>query len=1618
MRSLRRFKGGWGRRLSVASTVLLGLVLGAAPAEAGPSHPEKADPIEAGFPLEKACGTATDSEGDIYVASAGASKIEVFDPSGTHLASIPDANEPCGLATDSVGHVYATDKATGQVIRYTPNIYPFAGAPVYGPPSTIDPSGDANGISVDPTDDALYVAEGTRVAMFNAGGTPGIDEEQKVSTEGATAGNFKLVFGGQETAPLAWNATNGQIQTALEALSTIGSGNVAVKEGPSGSFDHRVTFRGAFGGTDVELLGANTAELTGSISREEAVKGFDGHIASGDFTDATGVAAYTYAGETEKPGRYLFVADAATDRVLILEGNDVRTLGVGREIAGPAEGESFGFGAAGAYLAVDPGNANAEKKCASIAEQACTAGHLLVYDDAHEVVDEFDASGEFLDAIASQSFSDAQPTAMAVDRSGGPNDGTIYVTAGAGPGSKVLAFEPSVPPSRASLPSLSRVLPNAATVATDSHGDVYVAAGSLIHVYRPDGAELLTFEDPLQAQGLAVDSKGNVYVADVGVNANVEEHVVTYYSPSQYPPTGSTTYARHSPPLAVFESGETPNKVAIAIDPGNDHAFFARGHHLVEFDSAANGSAVLNDHCAAGLEGFTNGKSLAVYGRNHYLYLADNSGRVYVETCSKVLARIDGRGSPQGPFTPAGPAIVVDQDNGHALVFDNKYGSVREYDAAGGFVGEFGKFTTTIGGRPFGLALDNSNGPGHGNLYVAFDDTAPGSTDVTTFGPLSYGGPPAVNTGFATGVGGGNATLNGTVNPDGFTLESCEFQYLSETEYEAQAKTFAGSISVPCEETPAQIGTGSDPISVKAAVTGLDPSKRYRFRLVARNREGEDAGDAGLLGPPSATTKDALPVLYREATLRGEVETSGLPTTYRFEYGPDPGEYDKSTPPAELPPGDTGVPVHANVSGLAEGTTYHFRLLVESEAVPDPVAGEDRAFATLSRNSGGPCPNSEFRTGLSAGLPDCRAYELVTPGETKGAILFTPNPPSSGFGFNNWLTPPRGPGAGEALTYATTSTLPGFDGSGQNDSYRAERASGPHPAAGWGSEVVGPTYVQGAGSGSSPFEGSPDQRYSFWQVGEAYAFEGTLPAGMYLRTPSGTAGPDCNPDPGQANFEVLGCGDLGTDLKAESLYVSSNGEHVLFASKAHLEPLTPLAADHTQAIYDRPAGSAGAEVISVKPDGAAFGAGENAVYVAASEDGSAVVFRAGGALYVHEGGQTIEVAVASSPFAGISDDGRWIFYAASGSGATPASLFACDVEAGPCAGAGSHSPIEVGPTSSEGVFVGVSSDGSGVLFTSTEALTGSEENEVGQMAESGKDNLYSWRGGTTSFVAVLDPADFAEFGGSPVINLGTWVASVTAGTVSGHANAPVRSTPDGDVFLFQSHAKLTAYDNEGHGEIYRYLPAGEPGEQLACVSCNPSGAPPGDDAMLEQIDPPLLKRTIIPNVTDSGDEVFFQSADRLLPEDANDVIDVYEWKAKGSGGCTRDGGCLGVISSGQDENDSVLYSMSASGKDVFFVTLQELVGADVPGSFSIYDARVDGGIPDAVKSPPCEGDSCQSSGGEPPTLPSPATTGEAEPPGTAPRCGKGRRLVRGRCVARHPKHHRHRRHGHGRRGSR
>jgi hypothetical protein len=93
--------------------------------------------------------------------------------------------------------------------------------------------------------------------------TTAASEVQTVTMTGTpTGGTFTLSFQGQTTAPLAYNIAAAAMQTALQGLTTIGSGNATV----TGTGPWVVTFSGTLANQGVDLLVANGAGLTGGTS--------------------------------------------------------------------------------------------------------------------------------------------------------------------------------------------------------------------------------------------------------------------------------------------------------------------------------------------------------------------------------------------------------------------------------------------------------------------------------------------------------------------------------------------------------------------------------------------------------------------------------------------------------------------------------------------------------------------------------------------------------------------------------------------------------------------------------------------------------------------------------------------------------------------------------------------------------------------------------------------------------------------------------------------------------------------------------------------------------------------------------------------------------------------------------------------------------------------------------------------------------------------------------------------------------------------------------------------------------------------------------------------------------
>lgn len=86
------------------------------------------------------------------------------------------------------------------------------------------------------------------------------NEIQRITVQ-AVGGTFTVTFGGQTTTAIAYNATAATIKTALEALSSIGTGNVNVTQGPLPGYVD-VEFKGTLAATNVALMTLGTGSLT------------------------------------------------------------------------------------------------------------------------------------------------------------------------------------------------------------------------------------------------------------------------------------------------------------------------------------------------------------------------------------------------------------------------------------------------------------------------------------------------------------------------------------------------------------------------------------------------------------------------------------------------------------------------------------------------------------------------------------------------------------------------------------------------------------------------------------------------------------------------------------------------------------------------------------------------------------------------------------------------------------------------------------------------------------------------------------------------------------------------------------------------------------------------------------------------------------------------------------------------------------------------------------------------------------------------------------------------------------------------------------------------------------
>ncbi len=1004
-------------------------------------------------------------------------------------------------------------------------------------------------------------------------------------------------------------------------------------------------------------------------------------------------------------------------------------------------------------------------------------------------------------------------------------------------------------------------------------------------------------------------------------------------------------------------------------------------------------------------------------------------------------------------------AVAVDEaDNlfaSQSEVRDKALGSfqvITTYDSSsGGLTKRFGYDRIPLTFKPEGLAVRN----GEGGIFLAVRNV---SIKRLEFPPppltLPSPGPIAAPSSLETkSVGSAKATSVAEVNPEG-KATTVHFEYLTQAEYEAQGNSFTGPAT---KSTPSKLlGAAGFRLKSSEALIGcpdpateagepgnkcLTPETTYRWRVVATNADGE-----GTVEVPPFTTKESpeLGEIYATkvgtdtARLNGETNPNGIPTTGYFEYvddaayqkdkgeggdgfaaaikAPDEG---KGQEPLDFGAGEAFVTRSMAIFPLDPGTVYHYRLVADNPlvaAVTGEEVGELRTFEPPAVDS---CPNDASRIGSGAFLPDCRAYELVSPLDKGGSdIRVLLNPLSEPAVLEQSST------SGEELAYGSARSFGGAASAPLTSQYIARRIAGSE----WQTHPINPPRGTPVVRALNQLDGSEFKAFSAdlcdtWLVTNA---EPPLAAGavegyrnLYRRTDE-----LCSED-GEAHYEALAPiaqpkgVPAGTAFGVNLLGLSADGRHAIFTTNGKLA--TNGAGKGTPQLYESVRGApprlacilpgelpasvsctAGSDTLGADPNGAISSDGDGIFWSVPAGEGK---------LYVRRGGeQTVAVSEAAEEEAGTSaswfwgsaEDGSKAIFSTgplpnfgSGGSIGEATLFNFELEG-----------EETTPIAEDisGVM-GMSEDADRIYFASSKILSGEETNSNGDKAQAGKPNLYLHEagegGGTTRFVATLASADlFAAISNAR------------------HGKRSSRVSPDGADAAFASFAPLTGYDNKGADsgvptqEVYRYdATTGE----LRCVSCNPSGARPAGSSTIPFLASDMHGARVL---SADGTRLYVESADALAPRDSNGRVDVYQWEEVGAGGCeeadpgfsAEAGGCVELVSSGQSPQDSRFVEASPTGGDVFFATVASLLPQDF-GVFDIYDARVGGGLPiPPPPQPPCEGDACHAQIPAP-EEPTPASSGYVGPPEPKPKphCAKGKRRVtkkgKSRCVAKH-KHRR------------
>jgi hypothetical protein len=1437
--------------------------------------------------------------------------------------------------------------------------------------------------------DYATVAGSTSLTVAAGSDNTPTNEQQTVTLgPNTTGGTFNLTFStpnpsnsSQATANIEYDASASAVQSALEALSSIGSGNVSVSGSGGAGGTYTVTFQGTrFEDTDVNQLSSDASGLTVSSGTKQATVATAVQGASGFEICTTVSTAFCQNG---------------------VSGSDV-----GQFSTGP---KSVVEDPAGAIFAID----------ANRAERFTPTGPSLTpsvfgVDETQQLAVDAGA-GQFRLALGAapggvQGIGDVKQGSTIVTNVQVTNPPGGHFTPG-----QLIFWQPGGSPFTVWQGEQVRIVSVGPETLTVTDPSIQTESGAAGDGTLFGGLPFTTEDLPYNASPAQVEAALNILpsisyggigtgnllngsptinnVQATGGNFNAGQPIT---APGGGIPAGTTIVSKTSSSITLSQAatvtgagieiassgGGSVNVSGGVGDPGGHNPYsIAFGGLLAGTDpaqiTAEQGTTALSG--GAGIATVTTTAQGGPGGRdfNNFRYGSETPLLVDIAPSGHVLI---ARSYPLLHDTcPDGVASARD-----VRIQDLSPDGSAVNDVSlpcGGILQPNGNSTQEVNG----MATD----PTTGYSYVLVAGSIFSKTQrAYLLGPA--GPPPTVDLEPPSEITATTVKLTGTVNPNGPGPAS--IPNIATTTYRVEYKKSSDS---DWQEYAADlpIGSGKTSLPFTSGVSQLAPNTEYDVRVVVTKPYGYGPVYATrsfttLSAPPEVQAASTSNVTAHSVDFNALINPLGSATSYHFDYGPTPS-YGQSTAEISIP----GTPhsaqhVAVHVEGL-EPVVYHYRVVAHNSA--GDTFGSDHTFNFYPE----PCPNAAVRqqTG-SDSLPDCRAYELVSPEDGGTAILSIGGQPPT-FASN----PTR------LAFFGSLGSIPGSgnptSGDG-GDQYVATRTS-----TGWQTHYVGiPANVSTAGFGSIDVDITAHPA-----VTGTDALLADRGLNRFLEASGSRIAPYLSDSEGNqlgrlpTDLAEVPGGD--TDVARQGATASPDFSHFFFYTRvAQFAPEGQTSG--VGSVYDNDVEAGTVAVASKLPGGGPIpgeaGADPDALLapIKSSTDGSHLLIDAPacnrgitfyactspGHLYMRVN-QAVTYDVSEGylvSFAGMTDDGSKVYFTSpdqitdedndtsvdlylweENNGSPQIKLISqpaginlgnpgdtdvcnaswtkkCDIEVVPFddGGQASYHQTQIGPPTDNSM----AADTGDIYFYSPEQLDGSN-------GVPGKRNLYLYRRGQIQYVAVLEPAN---------------------------AIKRIQVSPDGRFAAFLTASRLTSFDNTTSNpngiceparfadpetgprctEIYRYAAEGD---EMICASCSPAGNPPTAD-VYASLDGLFM--------SDDG-RVFFQVTYPLTSSDTNNDIDIYEYQA-GRPQLISSGTAANTIyvpSLEQAVTESGLVGVSADGRDVYFATTDSLVSGDNNGSaLRFYDARTNGGFPVAAQVAPCQAaDECHGAGNPTPTAP-------------------------------------------------